>query len=85
MDNLYKWRVPFKENKANYDEGLRSSKKDDKGNYIYGEKELLYIKKIVTKTHVAIFHLSERKDAYGVKGENGGRFPASFGINDERN
>jgi hypothetical protein len=71
--NLYKWRVPFKENQANYDEGLRSSKKDNKGNYQYGEKELLYIKKIVTKTHVAIFHLSVRNDGYGVKGENGGR------------
>ncbi|WP_149206121.1 hypothetical protein [Flavobacterium johnsoniae] len=71
-EHLYKWRIPFKENEANYDEGLRSSKKDDKGNYQYGEKELLYIKKIVTKTHVAVFHLSERNDAYGVKGENGG-------------
>lgn len=70
--NLYKWRVPFKENEANYDEGLKSSKKDNKGNYQYGEKEMLYIKKIVTKTHIAVFHLSERNDGYGVKGENGG-------------
>lgn len=68
----YKWRVPFKSNLANYDEGLRSSKKDNKGNYIYGEKELLYIKKITTKTHVAIFQLSERNDGYGVSNENGG-------------
>lgn len=71
--NTYKWRVPFKSNQANYDEGLRSSNKDNKGNYIYGEKELLYIKKITTKTHVAIFHLSERNDGYGVSDENGGR------------
>lgn len=71
-DNLYKWRVPYQENKANFDEGLRSSKKDNKGNYLYGEKEILYIKKIVTKTHIAIFHLSERKDGYGVIDENGG-------------
>lgn len=70
-DHLYKWRIPFRQNMANYDEGLRSSKKDDKANYQYGEKELLYIKKIVTKTHIAIFHLSERNDAYGVEGENG--------------
>ncbi|WP_281309720.1 hypothetical protein [Flavobacterium flavigenum] len=70
--STYKWRIPFKEDMANYDEGLRASKKDNKGNYIYGEKELLYVKKIVTKTHVAIFHLSERKDGYGVAGENGG-------------
>ena len=71
-DHLYKWRVPFGKNQANFDEGLRSSKKDNKGNYLYGEKEILYIKKIVTKTHIAIFHLSERNDGYGVEGENGG-------------
>lgn len=71
--NLYKWRIPFEANKANFDEGLRSSKKDNKGNYLYGEKELLYIKKIVTKTHIAIFELSERKDGYGVTNENGGK------------
>lgn len=71
-DHAYKWRVPFDKNKANYDEGLRSGKKDNKGNYQYGEKELLYIKKIVTKTHIAIFYLSERNDGYGVIDENGG-------------
>ncbi|WP_264566849.1 hypothetical protein [Flavobacterium sp. N3904] len=71
-DHIYKWRVPFVKDSANYDEGLRSSKKDNKGNYLYGEKELLYIKKIVTKTHIAIFYLSERNDGYGVEGENGG-------------
>lgn len=70
--NIYKWRVPFRKDMANYDEGLRSNKKDNRGNYIYGEKELLYVKKIITKTHVAIFHLSERKDGYGVADENGG-------------
>ncbi|MFH6996029.1 hypothetical protein [Flavobacterium sp. FlaQc-48] len=70
---LYKWRIPFSENKANYDEGLRSSKKDNKANYQYGEKELLYVKKIITKTHIAVFHLSARNDGYGVKDENGGR------------
>lgn len=73
----YKWRVPFKKNMANHDEGLRSSNKDNKGNYIYGEKELLYVKKIITKTHIALFHLSERKDGYGVGDENGGRGDAS--------
>ncbi|TRX33706.1 hypothetical protein FNW52_14860 [Flavobacterium sp. ZT3R18] len=72
-DNIYKWRIPFDANQANFDEGLRSSKKDNKVNYLYGEKEILYIKKIVTKTHIAIFHLSERNDGYGVKDENGGR------------
>ncbi|CAM4040521.1 MULTISPECIES: hypothetical protein [Flavobacterium] len=76
-DGLYKWRVPFGKNKANYDEGLKSSKKDDKGNYQYGEKELSYIKRIDTKTHVAIFEISARKDGFGVKDENGGFSDAS--------
>jgi len=71
-EGTYKWRVPYEQNKANYNPGL-SSKKDDKANYVYGEKELLYVNKIETKTHVAIFDLSERKDALGVKGENGGK------------
>ncbi|MBN9286252.1 MULTISPECIES: hypothetical protein [unclassified Flavobacterium] len=71
-DKPFKWRMPFKQNIASYDDGLRSSKKDNKGNYQYGEKELLYIKKIETKTHVAVFSISARKDGYGVKGENGG-------------
>lgn len=73
QNNLYKWRVPFQKNMANYDEGLKSSNKDEKGNYLYGEKELVYIKKIETKTHIAIFKTSERKDAFGVSDENGGR------------
>ncbi|MFP9118760.1 hypothetical protein ACLI08_13300 [Flavobacterium sp. RNTU_13] len=68
----YKWRMPYGNMQANYDEGLKSSKKDDKGSYIYGEKELLYIDTIVTKTHIAIFEISKRKDGYGVVGENGG-------------
>ena len=68
----YKWRVPFEENKASYNEGLKSNTRDEKANYIYGEKEIKYIKKIETKTHVAIFKLSDRNDGRGVKGEHGG-------------
>ncbi len=68
----YKWRIPYQENQANFDEGLRSLKKDNKGNYQYGEKEMRYIDRIETKTHIAIFTLSERNDGLGVKGENGG-------------
>lgn len=69
----YKWRVPYGTNEASYNEGLRTSKKDQKGNYIYGEKELVYLKKIETKTHVAFIDLESRKDAMGVDKEQGGR------------
>jgi hypothetical protein len=73
MPAIYKWRVPFEKNKATYNEGLISKKDDQKGNYLYGEKELKYLDKIVTKTHVAFFDLEDRKDAIAVDGENGGK------------
>ena len=62
---------PFARNKATFSEGLNTNDGDDKGNYVYGEKELKYIKEVQTKTHIAVFHKSYRKDAYGVSGENG--------------
>ncbi len=68
----YQWRVPFEKDKATYNEGLISKKDDQKGNYLYGIKELKYLTRIVTKTHVAFFDLEERKDAIGVADENGG-------------
>lgn len=71
-DSNYKWRIPFEGNKANYNEGLKTDSKDDRGNYVYGEKELYYVDQIETKTHVAVFHYSTRKDARGVDGEAGG-------------
>ncbi|MCG8573612.1 MAG: hypothetical protein MI810_01915 [Flavobacteriales bacterium] len=67
----YKWRVPFQKDKASYNEGLKTDPTDDKASYMYGEKEASYIQKIETKTHVALFYISERNDAYGVDGENG--------------
>ncbi|MFD2561234.1 hypothetical protein [Aquimarina rubra] len=69
----YQWRVPFEKNMASYNEGLKSNPYDQKGNYIYGEKELTYIHKIETKTHIAVFHLSNRKDGIGVADQNGGQ------------
>ena len=66
----YKWRIPY--NDASYNAGLNSAKNDQKGSYVYGKKELKYIDKIETKTHIAVFHLSDRKDGRGVTGENGG-------------
>ncbi len=68
----YKWRIPYEENMATYNRGLISKKEDEKGTYLYGEKELKYLTRIVTKTHVAFFDLDERKDARGALGENGG-------------
>lgn len=72
IDN-YKWRTPCQENKASYNEGLKSDPTDDKASYIYGVKELFYLDKIETKNFIAIFHKENREDGLGVKGENGGK------------
>ena len=69
----YNWRVPYGKNMASYSEGLKSSTKDQKGNYIYGEKELAYLNKIETKTHVAFIDFEDRIDAMGVNDELGGQ------------
>jgi len=69
----YNWRVPLvaEDRMASYNGGLNTDVLDQKGNYIYGEKELKYVQSIETKTHIAIFHLSSRKDSYGAQGETG--------------
>lgn len=76
IDN-YKWRTPYEEYRAIYNEGLKtiSGNKDgdDKANYLYGEKEVAYLNQIVTKNYIAIFHITDREDGLGVSGENGGK------------
>ncbi len=72
----YAWRTPYQQDKAYYNEGLKSKTGDEKGSYIYGEKELWYMKTIETKTHIAVFHTSlptHRRDGFESAGETGGR------------
>jgi hypothetical protein len=77
--NPFQWRTPFEENKATYNEGLKTDYKDDKGSYIYGKKEIWYLNSVESKAMVATFEINDpskgdiRKDGYAVKGENGGR------------
>ncbi|QXP58411.1 hypothetical protein [Olleya sp. HaHaR_3_96] len=68
---VYNWRVPYGKNQASFNASLNTNKDDQKGSYIYGKKEIKYIDKIITKTHIAVFDLSARKDARGSKNENG--------------
>jgi hypothetical protein len=70
--NKFRWRVPFNRNEASYNEGFKTAKKDQKGSYLYGEKEVKYINRIETKTHIAIIKLKPREDGFGVANENGG-------------
>lgn len=67
----YKWRTPYGLRSASYNEGLKSSAKDQKGNYIYGEKELTYLQTIETKNYIAFIDLDKRNDARAVKDEYG--------------
>lgn len=69
----YNWRVPYGFKQASFSEGLKTSNKDQKGSYLYGEKELKYLSMIETKTHVAFFDLKDRADAIGVNNEEGGK------------
>lgn len=68
----HKWRAPIEKNKAYFNEGMRSDLQDDKASYVFGEKELWYVKMIETKNYVAIFTLEEREDGRGVAGPQGG-------------
>ncbi len=70
--NLYKWRVPMQSMQATFNAGLNADEDDDEASYVYGTKEQKYINRIETKTYIAIFDLSPRKDAKGVNGEDGG-------------
>ncbi len=69
LANSYKWRMPYK--KANLSPGYLSNKNDNKASYIYGEKEVAYVNRIETKTHVAKFHMSPRQDGLGASDELG--------------
>ena len=68
----YKWRAPYKNLTANFNEGFISDPKDDKANYVYGEKEIWYLNSVESKTMIAIFETSEREDGMGVSGNTGG-------------
>jgi len=75
---LYNWRTPFKKDYATYNRGMRSDLNDDKGTYVFGQKELWYIHSIESKTEKAEFYYSKRKDAFGALNQNGGVNPEMF-------
>lgn len=65
----YKWRTPVGDvpYKANYNENTKAaSPQDDYGSYVYGYKDLFFVKKIETKNYIAIFATEDRYDASGV-------------------
>jgi hypothetical protein len=63
-DEAYKWRDPFSQ--AHFQEGWKTDPRDDKGSFVYGEKEMWYLTSAETKSHIAEFDLRGRDDAAGV-------------------
>ncbi len=62
----YAWREPFKD--AHFIDGWKSSRADDKGSYTFGTKDLWYLARAETKTHIATFKTKNRDDGKGVTG-----------------
>ena len=69
----YQWRVPYMQDHATYQEGMKHDPKDDRATYLYGTKDIKYVKTIESKTHVAVFYSSPRKDGFEVSGQHGGQ------------
>ena len=68
--NKHKWRTPYAG--ANLNRGQLSTLQDDKASIVYGEKEVWYLHTIETKSHIAEFHLSSRRDAMEANNLNQG-------------
>ena len=58
---------------SNHTEGLLSINADDKGSYMYGEKEYWVLHSVESKTQIAEFYYNpeQRRDAHGVQGKDG--------------
>ncbi|MDQ3536652.1 MAG: hypothetical protein M3421_13610, partial [Bacteroidota bacterium] len=52
-NDRYQWRDPFSH--AHFVEGFKTDTRDDKGTFTYGTKELWYLSKAETKSHIAKF------------------------------
>jgi hypothetical protein len=70
--NNYEWRTPYNGEKANLMIGHYSDFTDDKASFSYGVKDVYYLDTIETKTHKAVFVCTNRADAMGVGGLDGG-------------
>jgi hypothetical protein len=84
INNPYRWRAPYADTSASgvslasYNEGMKTESRDDKGNYVYGEKELWYLHAIESKTMIATFLVENRNDLFAID-ENGHKYADSSG------
>jgi hypothetical protein len=74
----YKWRAPY--TGAMYNRGQTFTSEDDKASYQYGEKEIWYLGQMETKSHIAVFKMSEREDMKESGGEHNTTAPSASGL-----
>jgi hypothetical protein len=68
----YPFRTPTAgANLAQHQEGNLTDLYDDKGHYSYGTKEIWYVHSVETKTMIAEFYTSARRDAFGANEHTG--------------
>lgn len=66
------WRTPLAEGKANFNAGMLTEAKDDKGIISWGKRESWYVHSIESKTMIALFMLEDRHDGKGTQSFVGG-------------
>jgi hypothetical protein len=66
IGNPYRWRAPYIPDSVTYNQSLRTDTRDDKGSYVYGEKELWYLHSIESKTMIATFTVENRLDQVAI-------------------
>jgi len=71
----FQWRVPYEG--TSYMHGGIGNLNDDRGSVTKGDKEEYYLESIETKTHIAVFTLSQREDAVAAKTDIQGGRPSS--------
>lgn len=59
-EDWYKWRMPYAG--LSYNRNELSNPKDDLGSVAEGYKEIYYLDTVQTKTHYAVFYVSNRED-----------------------
>lgn len=65
LSDNYQWRAPFFG--ANLIQGFENKRVDDMGSFMWGTREVYLPATIETKTHIAYFEISPRKDARGAE------------------
>lgn len=74
IDNV-RWRSPMGKNTVYSNPGLKTDKTDDKASFLYGEKEVWYVKAVETKNYIAILEIADRNDGISVNDRSGGLNP----------